>query len=446
MNHPLSHQEAIERALDHAQLALAGNLLDAALDHVREALRRDPGHTQARLLEARIRLRRHEPRLALTALDQHTYYEPGAGPGPTESAPDPHAVRPDVDMLRATALAAAGRVDLATALAESLAERFPGDTGILRALAGMQIHDGRVREAAETLAQVLELDPSDRASARLRSDLLTHAQPDAALDALGPIDDTNRRRAARLCVSCHRLPEAQAHYTHLLGELQDAQETDADLCCEAAEVSEQLGENAQALDRLHAALEDHRQTDAARALTLRRIARLYLHTGRPQQSGRAYYGAVRLTPDDPLAWAGLVFCAQQADKPRLVSRADRVLRRLTTRARRRELLAELVPHAAAAPLAADTPTEAAALHSPLQRMLADAARVMKKTASKYPDRADVHYHRAVCDVARGETADAARWVNHALTLNPRYAQAQTLADRLTVAEPGPDPEFVSLDI
>ena len=132
MKHQRSQHEDIAQALDHAQLALAGNLLGVALDHVRAALRMDPDHAEARVLEARIRLRRHEPRLALTALDNRDHV--------AHPDPDPQgSSRPDVAMLRATALAAQGKLDLAVTIMESLAQEFPDDAGVLRALAAQHV-------------------------------------------------------------------------------------------------------------------------------------------------------------------------------------------------------------------------------------------------------------------------------------------------------------------
>ncbi|MEM1108035.1 MAG: tetratricopeptide repeat protein [Planctomycetota bacterium] len=423
MKHQKSQQEDVARALDHARLALAGNLLAAALDHVREALRLDPDHAEARVLEARIRLRRHEPRLALTALDNREHF--------AKPDPDPNGrSAPDVTMLRATALAASGKVDLAVTIMESLAREFPEDAGVLRALAGMQVHDGRSRDAAETLGRVVELEPEDRAASRMRSDLLADSDPAAALEALGPIDATNRGRAARLCRKTERLSEAESHYTELLATL-DAEGADrADLRSEAAEVAESMGDNHRALDRLAGALytNDLSPADAAEAWC--RTGRLHLNAGRWGEAALAYRQATRQQPGNAEAWAGLVTVAHAADRPQLKARADRKLRSLTERDERRRLLAQLYPHTLGAP--GQTKPEAAQAHSPLQRMLADAAAVMQQAAERYPGRADVHYHHAVCNLARGEASSAGDGLEKALAINPKYAAAQALAERIGV--------------
>ncbi len=423
MKHPQSQHEDIAQALDHAQLALAANLLETALDHVQEALRLDPDHAEARVLEARIRLRRHEPRLALTALDNRDHVaNPDTNPG--------SVARPDVTMLRATALAANGKVELAVTIMESLAQAFPDDAGVLRALAGMQIHDRRKQDAAATLKRVIELEPTDRAASRLRADLLADVDPAAALEALGKIDANNRTRAARLCRKSDRLPEAETHYAELLATLDAEGAGRPDLRREAADVAEVMGENHKALDRLAGVTSAAplKAQDAAEAW--RRVGRLHLNAGRWGESARAYYNAARRQPEDAEAWAGLVTCGHVAGRKRLMNRADRKLRAMTTREARRNLLARLYPHFVGAPHQAVP--EAAMAHSPLQRMLADAAKVMRKTAEKHPGRADVHFHHGVCNLGRGETADASDALAKALAINPRYEAAQKWADRLGV--------------
>lgn len=432
MKYERSQRESIHEALDHAQLALAGNLLEAALEHTRAALELDPDHVEARLLEARIRLRRHEPRLALSALDSRDRTARSDSPDPTKPGPS----RPDVTMLRATALAAAGKVDLAATIMESLANEFPDDTGVLRALAGMQIHDGRPRDAAQTLEQVLKIEPTDRAASRLRADLIADRDPAAALEALGQIDGTNRRRAARFARQSQRFAEAESHYAQLLSIFDEEGASQWPMRREAADVAEVMGENQKALDRLSRVSGCEGLTDQEVVESLNRSGRLHLNAGRWGESAKAYRQATRRLPVSAEAWAGLVTVAHMAGRKRLMNRADRTLRGLTTREERRNLLARLYPHAIGAPAPAATGDEKqelkAAADSPLQRMLADASVVMAKSAEKFPHRADVHFHRAMCNAARGETRSAGDSLEIALQINPRYTAAQTLADRLGV--------------
>ena len=423
-----------QSALDHARLALAANLLDTALDHVKQALSHDPRCSEARLLEARIRLRRHEPRLALHALEDQL----GNGQDPISAQQ-----RPDIALLRATALAAAGRLEHAIDATTELAANYPDDLHVLRALAGMQVHAGRRHDAALTLAEVVRLDPADRGAARLRSDLLTDTSPAQALEALGQIDHTNRHQAARLCVAAQRWADAEEHYRQLL-ETVTAPTHQPELQREAADVAQELGDDYRALDRLHAYLQDTAADAAAWGQACIQAARIHLHLDQLPQAGRWFFRATR-TAEAPTAWAGLVAVAQRTGRDRLAQQADHRLRRLVDRGRRRRLIAQVHPHLPPTPQ-----RPPAAERSPLQQMLAECASVMHQAAEKFPHRADVHFHRAVCDAARGETADAGDALDQALMINPRYAAAQAKAQTLVGIGAHPhdqDPEdlFTPLD-
>ena len=404
-----------QSALDHARLALAANLLDTALDHVKLALSHDPRCGEARLLEARIRLRRHEPRLALHALDTEA-----STPLDQASAPQ----RPDIALLRATALAAAGRLEHAIDAATELAVTYPDDLHVLRALAGMQVHARQHQAAAQTLAEVARLDPADRGAARLRSDLLAQASPDDALDALGQVDPSNRHRAARLCVASQRWAEAEHHYRQLLENAETRDTVDPELQREAAEVAQELGDDHRALDRLHAYLQETSPDAVAWGPACLQAARLHLHLGQLPRAGRWFFRATPTAEAAP-AWAGLLAVAQRSGRERLARLADARLRPLVDRAGRRRLVAQVQPHLP--PTLDPTP---AAERSPLQQMLAESASVMHRAADRFPDRADVHFHRAVCDAARGEVADAGNALDLALMINPRYAAAQAKAQTL----------------
>jgi tetratricopeptide (TPR) repeat protein len=407
-------------ALDRARFSLAGNLLDRALGQVREALRQDPHSAEARLLEARIRLRRHEPRLALGALDQKFLEQPA-----DDAAASPP---PELAMLRAHAMAGAGQIEAALGAMRQLAGDYPDDVTIQRALVGLLLHHDQDHEAAEVLGRVVRLDPDDRAAARLRSDLLAAEDPEAALATLGPINGEHRWRAARLCVACGRLAEAEEHYAGLLDRAASADRVRAQVRLEAAAVAESRGDHAVALERLEPVCHAPTTDAAARGRAWRDRGRLLLQGGRWAEAGRAYHRATRIEARDAAAWAGLVTAAERAGRERLAQRADRHLRPLVSRVERRRCLSRLFPHAVNVgtlerPPAADT--------SPLQQMLNDASAVMRKVAEKHPDRADVHYHRAVCDAGRGEVADAAASLDVAVQINPRYAAALAMADRLS---------------
>jgi len=156
----------------------------------------------------------------------------------------------------------------------------------------------------------------------------------------------------------------------------------------------------------------------------------FLEAGRSQEAGRAFFRAARLdlSTGAARAWAGLALCAQLEGRDRLTQRADAKLAGLTNRAERRRLIAELYPHSVTPP-SNDAPLPANG-GSPLQAILDLAAVELQKNADRHPDRADAHFHHAVCSAARGEAADAAEQVKSALTINPHYDAASAIAMRL----------------
>ena len=156
----------------------------------------------------------------------------------------------------------------------------------------------------------------------------------------------------------------------------------------------------------------------------------FLETGRRREAGRAFFRAARLdlSPGAARSWAGLALCAQLEGRDRLAQRADAKLAALTDRVERRRLIAEIYPHSVTPP-SNDGPLPANG-GSPLQSILDLAAIELQKHAESHPDRADAHFHHAVCSVARGEVADAAEQVESALTINPNYEAASAMASRL----------------
>ena len=399
-------------ALDRAKLLLSANLVEPADRLIQDVLHDAPDDTEARLIEARLRLRRLEPRLAL----------PITPADPTE----PTLGRQDHGQLRAAAYAAGGQIDAALLLLLELSANRRHDLNLLRPLAGLQLFLNQTEELSFTLSQILELDPTDRGAARLRSDLLAEQSPAEALDTLGPIADHNRGRAARLCRRLGRFADAEAHYADWLRTQAQTQDVEPSVLIEAAAVAQQIGEAERALHRLTMVAESGSASAQDRAEALRSIGRLRLQQDELPKAGRAFFAATRLMPGDAEAWAGLTFVAERADRPRLREHADTQLKNLRAREDRRRLLAELLPHTTAA--MGNTP--AAATRSPLQRMLRDSADVMAEVSERFPGRADVHYHRAMIDTARGEFQDADIWVAKALEINPRYVAAKELAESL----------------
>lgn len=156
----------------------------------------------------------------------------------------------------------------------------------------------------------------------------------------------------------------------------------------------------------------------------------FLQAGRRREAGRAFFRAARLDLTDGVcrAWAGLALCAQLEGRDRLAQRADAKLATLTDRVERRRLIGELYAHSVTPPTG--EPATPANGGSPLQAIVDLATVELQKNAEAHPQRADAHYHRAVCSAASGEVADAADQIKAALSINPHYDAAAAMAMRL----------------
>lgn len=408
-------------AFDRAEAALSAHLPHEALEHVEQAIRLDPSNPTTRLLEARIRLRLNQPQLALTALDIHNHLAPRqhAQPGPT--------------LLRAKALAKEGRLELAMGLLERLARQLPDHVRVHRMLAGLAMQLQRIDRAVEALRRVVQMTPGDDASHRLLLTLESDRDPDTALARL--LDRLQGRRlpdprlllrAARLCRRVGRLREAEDHWRKLL----ELRPHDQSLWIEAGELADAMGEAALAHQRLSKAC---RMPGRYRASALAAMATLCMHLGRWSQAAWNWWRLTRLNRHDLGAWAGLLVCAHCAGRARLAHRAQQILVAHSSPQERRAILARLWHHAAAHhALETTSPSDAARLDgpSPLRDLLRLAARSLERAAHKHRDRADVHYHRGVCEAALGNTQTATRSIQQALAINPRYAAALRLLNLL----------------
>src|SRR5690606_24120754 len=121
----LDRTQSARELFDRAAAALDAAQLSEANAMIRLAIRRDPDDAEARLLDARIQLRRNLPEFALVALDARDQLDP-------EGAHDP-----EVALLRAEALSAALFDDLAEKLLRELIVTMPHDPRPHRMLAGL---------------------------------------------------------------------------------------------------------------------------------------------------------------------------------------------------------------------------------------------------------------------------------------------------------------------
>ncbi|MCC6683246.1 MAG: tetratricopeptide repeat protein [Phycisphaeraceae bacterium] len=416
----LDRTDSARELFDRAAAAMEAMQLGEANAMIRLAIRQNPDDPAARLLDAQIQLKRNLPEFALVALDVRDQLDP-------DGAHDPR-----YGLLRAEALVAAAFDDMAEKLLRELAVLLPEDPRPHRMLAAMHVKSGRKAPAAEHLREVRRLAPKDQSVHRLLNNLLHEVDPGAAVDAALALDaprgdSAQKLRTARTCRNSQRLRDAADLYAQLLREQPD----DAALWHEAGELADELGESDLAVTRLA------RAADLAlrqRCPALEALAKVHMHCGRFTAAAVTWWRAARIQRSQPRPWAGLWLCAHMLERHKLMKRARAKLEALATPSQRCAILAELWPHAAAS-AACRAPGSAAAepvtssdaeTSSPLQQLTSHAAATLGRTACSYPDRADVHFHLAVCRHLLGDRARAEQALTRALTINPRYAAAQHL--------------------
>ncbi len=410
-------------ATEHLHLALAhlaADMPDEALRSVGKCLELEPGSSAARLAEARIQLARHQPRLALKALDAHDHYHPE------------RRETPQVMMLRARALVRTSGDALSRSLLENLAARFPDDARAHRMLAGLCIKQDQLDRAIVHLRQVVRLEPSDTASRSTLATLLGRHQPEAAAELLRSDPTANdppdrRLTAARLYTRAERYREAEELYAPLLTERRD----EAALWQEAGTLADAMGDDTLAIARLGRAVQ---LTEMRDPTALAALAAAHMHAGRLAIAGRWWWRLTRRQPHDTQARGGLIVCALAAGKLRLARRALRILNIRTAPHERRQTLSALWFHAAVGQsvrrarrgeLQSVKPVTSA-----LSMMLSKASVTLLRHARRLPQRADTHYHLAVCYDATGNAPAARQSVDRALRINPNYTSAKQVSQRL----------------
>lgn len=418
----LAGAEQARRLHDQAQLAMWAFCADEAFTHAEAALRLDPSDPMARLMQARVQLQRCRPGDALRSLDAHDQFGLAASP-PEGAGSSLEAMR-----LRAASLAQAGQAAMAITQLEALIESAPADLSLLRALGALQLRDGRDGEAIETFSLICDLDPQDAVSARTLSDLMAEQAPSRSAEVLRRGDTSNALRLARRCVAAGRLLEAEAQYAGLL----EAYGQEAWLWLEAASLAMRMGELTRAEERLMNAIETQDGRGGLAREAWSKLAAQASRRGRVAQAGRAWWRAIRCERSAyPEGWAGLLSCAMLAERDGLMRRADRTLRGLTTRSRRRALLAErwldTVPMRFAD---AGGRLRVVPEASPLTGLLDHAAETLGGHVKKFPGRADARFHLAVTHDARGDADAALDEVGAALSINPQYGAASGLCERL----------------
>lgn len=405
-----------QRDLDRAELALEAGQLDVARSRVDAAVRLEPDRLEARMLAARVALQSGRAHEALNALDALDLHHPDA------------RHRPALELLRADALAGSGKSDLAVGVLERLSRAFPDDARPHRRLAALHLEHGADSRALEHLYHAVRLAPSDRCIRRLAARILARTDPEAAVAQLlahgveraGLAD---LLEAARYCRRVGRFADAESLCTRLLESCPE----DAGVWHEAGAVAGDLGATDLAIRRMDRAAELGRGRAAA---ALRATAITLMTTGQFNQAGAAWLRLARRTPRAVEPWAAVMVCAIVLERDGLLKRAQRCLVGHSRRGERRRRLAEMWQHVAVGvQLQAAERGEFAmppVCASPLGAMLNQAVAALGESRDRHPDRADTHYHLAMCHDARGERGAAARCAEKAVDINPGYHAARRL--------------------
>ncbi len=406
---------------DRAEVSFDAGDPAGALPHARAALALLPDDPQARLLEAQALVAMGRGREALAALDALQRLEG-------------HSLRSrTIDTLRLSALRQANRPDLALRLAERRWRDDLNDVAAAHAVVGLRLEVGDAAGAGEALRRMVEHGLASPSVCRQYAELAGVRDPQgaiAALEAGAEADPVTRLMLARLCGRADRLAEAETHYAVLLR----GDPGDAAVWVEAGRLAMRLGWQDAARQRLAHALtlpgEHHDEARTALAVAL-------MQGGRFAAAGRQWWKLTRSATAERIGWAGLLVCAHVTGRDALTRRAETWLGSHTAKAERRRMLAGLWreaagPHAAQAALRSE-PNATAKPRSVLAGLVRDAAHALAAQAEATPGRADVHYHHAMLEAARGDTRTAQVAVSRALQINPRYTAAQVLASRVNPA-------------
>ena len=416
-----NQQQAMDR-LDLAKSAYDGKQYDRALGHIRRAVELDPQNPEARVLQARVYLKQNRPNLAMSALRAHE-----------KIAPE-RLDTPEIAMLRAEALSASGFDRIAQTQLRKLATQLPDDVRPYRMLSGLHVKLKEFNEAIGALKDVVRLTPSDHASERLLAELLQERDPQQGIEMLldspskpnAPKEPGVLLRSARQCVELDRLRDADELYRAILEHRPD----DAGVLIEAGRLSDELGEDQIAIERLTRAigLPGGHQAEAYESL-----ARAHSHAGRFNQAAWYAWKAIRTSPRALSPRARLAVYAIAAGRERLAKRATEYLERYTGSRQRRQMLATAWQDVAG-PLAVEeglceTPPEHPG-QTTMQTLLKRAADTLRDTADNHPDRADVRYHLAVCHHLLDDPSEANLHADQALAINPNYQAALRLAEQI----------------
>ncbi len=423
------NSDQLQRAKsDHhlAKVALASGRADIAQLHITASLKNNPHNTEARLTQTQITLEQNQPQNTTASPQSH----------PLDTPEPPHTL--PVAILRARTLVNTHKDHLAKPLLEQLIEQNPKNASPRRLLVTIHLRNNQTEAAIEQLSQLVKINSNDFESLQTLIDLLASTNPKACLSLMQAHDldfgtAPHQLQMARLHVRFEELCEAEMIYRRLIAR----QPKDSQIQLEAGQLAASQGDHALAIKRLETASES--DTLAFESLTA--LALVYMYAGRFTTAGRCWWRATRLAPCDAQPWAGLLLCAMNERRHTLATRASDKLTERTNKQTRRMILATLWPGSATGNIIQQavrpSTLDQVATATPLQMLLDHATRTLAQHTHDHPQRADTHYHLAVCQEATGQftqsennTNQAMESISAALKINPTYTSAKAFCTRL----------------
>ncbi len=221
---------------------------------------------------------------------------------------------------------------------------------------------------------------------------------------------------------------------------------EADAWIAAGQLSDAMGQHELAFKRLHRATEIGNSAQREQAFAA--LAMNDMHAGRFAIAGRYWWRIIRSknNSDGPVqAWAGLVSCAIAHGNLRLSKKLIRNWKTHSSTSERRQAITQMHLHVAMGTIirqattsihddqtVAPHPTNAniALLPTDLTDLMNQSITILRQHAEQHPNRADTHYHLAMCEKVLGLSEAAQHHVDHAIHINPVYRSAVKLQQDL----------------
>jgi tetratricopeptide (TPR) repeat protein len=413
--------EQLNRLLDQARRDMDLGDAGAACGLASRVLRQQPDHVEGRLVHAEALLQLNRPDEAIASLDALELYL-----GDPQSQPQLNR-RMEGLLLRAEALGRLKQLSESGQVLSDVLDAQPTHPRALRRLANLLMNLKRYDQAIAVIKKLRSLQPADVQLLRMLAEayeridcadlaLGIYQQLDALRDAEASAP-AGQLRQARLRRAARQLRHAADAYAQLMRE----EPEDAQLACEAAELSIELGDDEAATDYLDLALRQRPRHEQAMTM----LGQQHMRCGRFAAAGRLWWRLWRADPTRAEAMAGLVVCALCENHNELAERAAGQLARLERTTGRRALLVKMWQLAVPGRLVQHMWQRAGSREhaQALDCLLDEAAETFEQQINDQPGFADLHYHLAVCQRELGHDDLAGESLDRALHINRHYTAA-----------------------